>query len=36
MYLIQISGRHTVPKSFIGDRHAGGYADLVVVDTAGE
>ncbi|HHO69346.1 MAG TPA: glutaredoxin 3 [Gammaproteobacteria bacterium] len=32
----QRSGRDTVPQIFIGDRHVGGYDDLVELDMAGE
>ncbi|MBJ7503716.1 MAG: glutaredoxin 3 [Polynucleobacter sp.] len=30
------TGRRTVPQIFIGDRHVGGYDDLVALDRAGE
>jgi glutaredoxin 3 len=29
------SGRRTVPQIFIGERHVGGYDDLVVLDREG-
>lgn len=29
-------GRRTVPQIFIGERHVGGYDDLVELDMAGE
>jgi len=32
----EITGRHTVPQIFIGDRHVGGYDDLAALDRAGE
>jgi len=32
----KITGRHTVPQIFIGDRHIGGYDDLAALDRAGE
>lgn len=35
-HMMQISGRHTVPQIFIGDRHIGGYTDLAALDAAGE
>jgi len=31
-----LSGRRTVPQIFIGDRHVGGFTDLVSLDRAGE
>jgi len=34
--MIQRSGRTTVPQIFIGDRHVGGFDDLVALDRAGE
>ncbi|MEI7565522.1 MAG: glutaredoxin 3 [Burkholderiaceae bacterium] len=30
------TGRRTVPQIFIGERHVGGYDDLVALDRAGE
>ncbi|MBK1672870.1 glutaredoxin 3 [Ectothiorhodospira shaposhnikovii] len=30
------SGRETVPQVFAGDRHLGGYTDLVELDRRGE
>ncbi|EHQ51304.1 glutaredoxin [Ectothiorhodospira sp. PHS-1] len=30
------SGRETVPQVFAGDRHLGGYTDLVALDREGE
>ncbi|MBL1433944.1 MAG: glutaredoxin 3 [Gammaproteobacteria bacterium] len=35
-HMMKISGRHTVPQIFIGDRHIGGYTDLAELDAAGE
>ena len=29
------TGRRTVPQIYIGDRHVGGYDDLVALDRAG-
>lgn len=29
-------GRRTVPQIFIGDRHVGGYDDMVELDMSGE
>jgi len=31
-----LTGRHTVPQIFIGDRHVGGYDDLAALERAGE
>lgn len=31
----RLSGRTSVPQIFIGDRHVGGYEDLVALDRAG-
>lgn len=33
--MMQITGRRTVPQIFIGERHVGGYDDLVKLDRAG-
>ena len=33
--MIEITGRRTVPQIFIGDRHVGGYDDLVELDMDG-
>lgn len=30
--MVNMSGRRTVPQIFIGDRHIGGYAELVELD----
>lgn len=30
------TGRRTVPQIYIGERHVGGYDDLVALDRAGE
>jgi glutaredoxin 3 len=35
-WLVQRTGRRTVPQIFIGDRSVGGYDDLVVLDRSGE
>jgi len=32
----EITGRHTVPQIFIGDRHVGGYDDLAALERGGE
>ena len=32
----RISGRHTVPQVFIGERHVGGYEDLAAAEQAGQ
>jgi len=34
--MMEITGRRTVPQIFIGDRHVGGYDDLVELDIEGE
>ena len=34
--MIEITGRRTVPQIFIGERHIGGYDDLVDLDLEGE
>jgi len=34
--MIEITGRRTVPQIFIGDRHVGGFDDLVELDLEGE
>lgn len=34
--MIDLTGRRTVPQIYIGERHVGGYDDLVVLDRAGE
>ena len=34
--MVQRSGRRTVPQVFIGDRHVGGYDDLVDLDREGK
>ncbi|MFZ3186168.1 MAG: glutaredoxin 3 [Pseudomonas sp.] len=34
--MIAKTGRRTVPQIFIGERHIGGYDDLVKLDNAGE
>ena len=34
--MIELTGRRTVPQIFIGERHVGGYDDLVDLDLEGE
>ena len=34
--MVEQTGRRTVPQIYIGERHVGGYDDLVVLDRAGE
>ena len=34
--MIKRSGRHTVPQSFIGERHIGGSDDLYELEATGE
>jgi glutaredoxin 3 len=33
--LLRLTGRRTVPQIFIGDRHVGGYDDLVDLEYSG-
>lgn len=32
----EVSGRHTVPQVFIGERHVGGYDELAAAERAGQ
>jgi glutaredoxin 3 len=34
-YMIEKTGRRTVPQIFIGDRHVGGFDDLAALDRDG-
>ncbi|TWC34063.1 glutaredoxin 3 [Pseudomonas sp. SJZ079] len=34
--MVALTGRRSVPQLFIGERHVGGYDDLVKLDQAGE
>ena len=34
--MVERTGRRTVPQIYIGERHVGGYDDLVVLDRAGD
>jgi glutaredoxin 3 len=34
-YMMDITGRRTVPQIFIGDMHVGGCDDLMALDSAG-
>ncbi len=34
--MVQRTGRKTVPQIYIGDRHIGGYRELVALDHTGE
>ena len=34
-YMMEITGRRTVPQIFIGDTHVGGCDDLVALDAKG-
>jgi glutaredoxin 3 len=36
MEMVQRTGRRTVPQIFIGERHVGGFDDLVALDREGE
>jgi len=33
--MMEKTGRRTVPQIYVGDRHIGGYEDLVALDRAG-
>jgi len=33
--MVRLAGRTSVPQIFIGERHVGGYTDLVALDRAG-
>jgi glutaredoxin 3 len=33
--MVQRTGRRTVPQIYVGERHVGGYDDLVALDHAG-
>jgi glutaredoxin 3 len=33
--MMERTGRRTVPQIYIGERHVGGYEDLVALDRAG-
>jgi glutaredoxin 3 len=33
--MVARTGRRTVPQIYVGDRHVGGYDDLVALDRAG-
>lgn len=33
--MMQRTGRRTVPQIYVGERHVGGYDDLVALDRAG-
>lgn len=35
MAMIERTGRRTVPQIYIGERHVGGFDDLVALDRAG-
>ncbi len=34
--MIELTGRRTVPQIFIGERHVGGYDDLLALENAGQ
>jgi glutaredoxin 3 len=34
--MIRLSGRTSVPQVFIGERHVGGYTDMVALDREGQ
>lgn len=34
--MVQRTGRRTVPQIFIGERHVGGFDDLVLLERSGE
>jgi glutaredoxin 3 len=33
--MVRLSGRTSVPQVFIGDKHVGGYTDMVALDREG-
>lgn len=35
-YMIEASGRRTVPQIFIGEHHVGGFDDLSTINQSGE
>jgi glutaredoxin 3 len=35
-HMMNITGRHTVPQIFIGDRHVGGFDDMARLEARGE
>lgn len=35
-YMIEASGRRTVPQIFIGEHHVGGFDDLSAINQSGE
>ena len=35
MEMMQKTGRRTVPQIYVGERHVGGYEDLIALDRAG-
>ena len=35
-HMMDITGRHTVPQIFIGDRHVGGFDDMARLEARGE
>ena len=35
-YMVETTGRRTVPQIFIGDRHVGGFDDLSALNQSGE
>ena len=34
--MIELSGRHTVPQIWIGERHVGGFDDLYLLERQGQ
>ena len=34
--MVRLSGRHTVPQIWIGERHIGGFTDLYALEAAGQ
>lgn len=35
-YMVEITGRRTVPQIFIGDHHVGGFDELSAINQTGE
>jgi glutaredoxin 3 len=35
-YMVETTGRRTVPQIFIGDHHVGGFDDLSAINQSGE
>ena len=35
-HMMKVTGRHTVPQIFIGERHVGGFDDMARLEARGE